>query len=92
MRKYSNRKDGNHKEIVNGLRKFGAVVLDVSNLPNLFDILVCYNGITHIVEIKNPETKHKLTGGELECKNLVESVGVTYHVIYSLSEIIEILK
>lgn len=84
------RKDANHKKIVEGLRKFGASVLDVSQLKNCFDILVGYNGLEFIMEIKDgnkPRSSTKLTKGELKFKQ--EWKGSEYHVVYSLEEAIK---
>jgi hypothetical protein len=86
--------DSNQKEIVAALRKRGAVVLITSQLKNAFDILVGYNGKLFIVEIKDgsvPPSARKLTEGELRCKELFESVGVTYHVVTSIEDALSLL-
>jgi Holliday junction resolvase len=83
--------DSNQKEIVTALRRSGAVVKHVHQLKKLFDILVYYNGQTYSVEIKQ-DKKKKLTPGELECKELIESVGVKYWVIHSIDEALEMIK
>lgn len=87
--------DSNQKEIVAALRKRGAVVLITSQLKNAFDLLVGYNGSLYIVEVKDgakPKSQRKLTEGELKCKKAFESVGVTYHVIESVEDAIELIK
>jgi len=50
------RKDGNHAIIVQGLRAVGASVriLDEKDLP---DLLVGYQGQTHLIEIKDGKRK-----------------------------------
>ena len=83
--------DSNQKEIVSALRKAGAIVKHVHQLKKLFDILVYYNGKTYSVEIKT-SNKHKLTKGEIECKNDLESVGVKYWIIYSVEDALEMIK
>ena len=86
--------DSNQKEIVAALRKRGAVVLITSQLKNAFDILVGYNGKLFIVEIKDgsvPPSARKLTEGETRCKELFESVGVTYHVVTSIEDALSLL-
>jgi len=91
----SARIDSNQPEIVAALRKRGAVVVIVSTLKNFCDIIVFYNGRTHIVEIKDgnkPRSATKLTEGEQRCKYLVESVGVPYNVVYSVEDALELLK
>ncbi len=83
--------DTNQKEIVTALRRCGAVVKHVHQLKNLFDILVFFRNETYCVEIKT-DHKKKLTTGELECKELIESVGVKYWVITSIDEALEMIK
>ena len=87
--------DSNQTEIVAMLRKRGAVVFITSQLKNAFDLLVGYNGKLYIVEVKDgnkPPSARKLTSGELQCKERFESVGVTYHVINSVEEAIELIQ
>lgn len=86
--------DSNQPEIVAALRKRGAVCIITSQLKNAFDVLVCYNGTVHIVEIKDgkkPKSARKLTEGELKCKSLVEGVGCSYNVINSVEEALELI-
>jgi len=86
--------DRNQTEIVKALRKAGAFVLITSQLKNSFDILAGFRGKLYAVEIKDgelPASKRKLTPGELKCKEGLESVGVTYHVINSVEEALEMI-
>lgn len=86
--------DENQTEIVTALRKLGAVVLITSQLKNCFDCLVCFNGSTYMVEIKDgnkPKSARKLTTGELEFKAKVESVGCVYNVVNSIDEALQLL-
>jgi hypothetical protein len=88
------RTDANQSEIVAALRKRGAVCIITSQLKNAFDVLVCFNGKIHIVEIKDgnkPKSARKLTEGELRCKSLVEGVRCSYNVIYSVEEALELI-
>lgn len=83
--------DKNQSAIVNALRQSGAIVKHVHALKNLFDILVYYKGKTFSVEIKQ-DCKKKLTPGELKCKKELESVGVKYHIIYSIEDALDLLR
>jgi len=87
--------DSNQKEIVAALRNSGAVVFHLHTVKNLFDLLVAHNGNVYCVEVKDGNlqpSKRKLTTGELECKRKLESVGVTYHVVNSVDEALELIK
>jgi len=81
--------DSNQPEIVQLLMAHGCKVRSVAQLKNAFDLLVFYEGKTFIVEIKNG--KGKLTDGELKFKDMVESVGVKYHVIRTADEALEMI-
>ena len=85
------RVDSNQKEIVKALRSSGAIVKMVHTVKNLFDILVYYKGVTYNVEIKANKGS-KLTNGELECKNDLESVNVKYYIIYSVKDALKMIK
>jgi len=89
------RVDANQSEIVKALRKHGAHVLITSQLKNAFDILVGYKGKLYIVEIKDGskvKSNRKLTQGEQKCADGFESVGVTYHVIESVEQALEMIN
>ena len=82
--------DVNQPEIVKALRKHGATVLITSQLKNCFDILVGYNGINYIMEIKDgtlPPSKKRLTEGELKFKE--SWVGGEYYIIESIEQAIK---
>ena len=49
------KKDLNQDEIVTVLRNSGAAVLFTHQLKNAFDILVGYEGVLYMFEIKNPD-------------------------------------
>ena len=85
--------DSNQNEIVEALRRCGASVLITSQLKNCFDILVGYNGINYIVEIKDgdkPPSQRKLTKGEEKFRK--EWKGGEYHIIESISEALNLIK
>jgi Holliday junction resolvase len=82
--------DNNQPEIVKALRRCGAVVKHVHTVKNLFDIIVYYQGKTYCVEIKQ-DKKKKLTKGEMECKQDIESVGVKYWIIYSIKDALNMI-
>lgn len=87
--------DRNQSEIVAALRKRGAVCIITSQLKNAFDVLVCFNGKTHIVEIKDgdkPKSARKLTEGELRCKTIIEGVGCRYNVVNSVEEALKLIE
>ena len=85
------RVDANQKSIVKQIRQIGGYVLHTHQLKNAFDILVGYQGKTYIIEIK-ADSKGKLTEGEAKCRNGFERVGVSYYVIYSFEQFLEITK
>lgn len=87
------RVDSNQKEIVEGLRKHGASVLITSQLKNCFDILVGYNDVNYIMEIKDgkkPLSKRRLTSGEQKFKE--EWKGGAYYVVESLESALNIIN
>ena len=88
--KYHVKVDSNQKQIVLELRKAGAIVKHVHSVKNLFDILVYFDSKTYSVEIKT-DAKKKLTKGEQECKQDIESAGVKYWVITSVKEALKML-
>ena len=85
--------DSNQNEIVEALRRCGASVLITSQLKNCFDILVGYNGINYIVEIKDgnkPPSQRKLTKGEEAFRDSWK--GGKYYIIESIEDAIDLLK
>lgn len=79
------------KQIVQELRDYGAVVLHTHTLKNAFDILVGYNGVLYMVEIKN-DSKGKITDGEMKCRDDFNSVGVDYHIIWEAQQLINLFE
>ena len=83
------KKDGNQDDIVFMLKAHGAKVINTTQLKNAFDLLVLFEGNIFIVEVKQP--KGKIRGGQLKCKELVESAGCKYHVIRTADEALEMI-
>lgn len=86
--------DSNQPEIVAALRKKGAVCILTHQIKNAFDMVVCFDGKIHLVEIKDgskPVSARKLTKGELQCKSMVEGVGCSYNVITSVDEALNLI-
>lgn len=77
--------------IVKQIRALGGFVMHVHQLKNAFDILVGYEGKLFIIELKN-DSKGKLTTGEQKCKDGFNSVGVDYHVIWSIEQFKQLIK
>lgn len=64
---FGRRRDANHFEIIKQFQQLGCTVIDVSQTPCGFDILVGYGGLTMPVEIKTGKQKDaakKLTDNE----------------------------
>ena len=83
--------DKNQAALVAQIRQLGGHVLHVYQLKNAFDLLIGYRGKLYIIEIK-ADSKGKLTKGEQQCKDGFNSVGVDYHIIWSIEQFIEITK
>lgn len=47
--------DSNQKQIVEALRRVGAMVIHTHQLKNAFDLLVVYRGVTTMMEVKDGE-------------------------------------
>lgn len=102
------RVDNNHTEIVTGLKRFGAEILQTYQLKNAMDIVVGFRGKLYLMEIKNEEIlpkkffkmpedeQHKylitkLEPGEKKCMDRFARVGVPYHIVYSLTNALEVI-
>lgn len=89
MTRYARRVDGNHAEIVRGLREIGAGVLDVHSVGGLLDVLVAFRGKLTLVEIKNParpRSARKLTEAEAETIAALSRNDVTPPVVLTLED------
>jgi len=101
-RKYNKpSKDANHAEIVEALRKVGAVIVDTTAVKHAFDLMVFYDCRAYVMEIKNPEKLPKvydrerlektLEDGERKCMEDLRAVGVEYHIIASIEEALKVI-
>ena len=55
-----------------------------------FDLVVIFPNGTHLVEVKNPERKWKLTTAEQDTKDEVEAAGGVYHIVQTDDDILEL--
>jgi hypothetical protein len=101
-RKYNKpSKDANHGEIVDALRKVGAVIVDTTAVKHAFDLMVFYKSQAYVMEIKNPEKLPKvydrerlektLEDGERKCMEDLQAVGVAYHIVASIEEALKVI-
>ena len=80
MTNYRKRVDGNQSEVVEALRKAGASVTILARFGEVVpDLLVGYQGVTYLMEIKRP--KEKLT--ELEQRFFTEWRGKPPVIVYT---------
>jgi Holliday junction resolvase len=89
--RYKAKADANQPQIVKELRAKGCVVKHIHQLKNFADLLVGYKGVLYLVEVKQSH-KHKLTPGELECKELFNSVSVPYLIITTANEFFKLIE
>lgn len=62
-RRTGGRVDNNQKDIVSALRKVGASVLVCPAVATGFpDLIVGFQGVVHLMEVKNPKTKYGRKG------------------------------
>jgi Holliday junction resolvase len=91
--RYANRIDANQNQIVDAMRKVGAVVRIISQGDGIPDLLVGYKGYTILMEVKDGDkvpSARKLT--EAEQKFFDDWRGGMLVVINSVEEAIETLK
>lgn len=79
--------DANQGEVVDYLRKRGAVVDIVSMVPNLgYDLIVYFMGVGAVVEVKDgskPPSARELTDSE---KEAARRWGDRYYVVHNLND------
>lgn len=64
---WSAKADGNQAAIVSALRKVGALVLSLHRVGGgCPDLLVQFAGITHLIEVKMPAQRYRLTPAQKE--------------------------
>jgi len=91
--RYANRIDANQNQIVDALRKVGAVVRIISQGDGIPDLLVGYKGYTILMEVKDGgkvPSARKLT--EPEQKFFDDWRGGMLAVVNSVEEALEILE
>ena len=91
--RYANRIDANQNKIVDALRKAGAYVRIISQGDGIPDLLVGYNGLTILMEVKDGDkvpSARKLT--EAEQKFFDEWDGGLLVVVNSVQEALDTLK
>ena len=91
--RYANRIDANQNQIVDALRKVGAVVRIISQGDGIPDLLVGYKGYTILMEVKDGgkvPSARKLT--EPEQKFFDDWRGGMLAVVNSVEEALETLK
>jgi Holliday junction resolvase len=91
--RYANRIDANQNQIVDAMRKVGAVVRIISQGDGIPDLLVGYKGFTILMEVKDGgkvPSARKLT--EAEQKFFDDWEGGLCVVVNSVEEALEILE
>jgi Holliday junction resolvase len=91
--RYANRIDANQNQIVDAMRKVGAVVRIISQGDGIPDLLVGYKGYTILMEVKDGDkvpSARKLT--EAEQKFFDDWRGGMLAVVNSVEEALEILE
>ena len=91
--RYANRIDANQNQIVDAMRKVGAVVRIISQGDGIPDLLVGYKGYTILMEVKDGDkvpSARKLT--EAEQKFFNDWQGGLLVVVNSSEEALEILE
>lgn len=93
--------DDNQTNIIAAMRKLGAAIVPTHQIKNAFDCIAFYDGKTFVIEIKNPDYLPKkydrerleksLSEGEYKCMELIQSKGVTYHIIATVDEALNLL-
>jgi hypothetical protein len=79
--------DRNQKEIVEGLRKAGRYVLIINGD---LDLIVGYQGRTHLLEVKHPDKKGKKGEFTERQKQIFkEWPGAYIHVVYTVEDALE---
>lgn len=81
--KYGTKKDANHHEVVDALKKAGAYVIDMSHVGCGFpDLIVGFQGKTMLMEIKNLKTAYGKKGlNKNQLKWREQWTGGTYCVV-----------
>jgi hypothetical protein len=78
--------DGNKAEIVAGLRQIGVVWIDQDRNAGFDGLALSIINGKHIIEIKNPTERWKLTPAEQDRKIQCELRGIPYNIVTTLEE------
>jgi exosome complex RNA-binding protein Rrp4 len=82
--RYNPRRDLNEPEIVAALEQTGALVQRLSE-TGLFDLLVGYNGVLWLLEVKNPNASNPRLRKQQE--TFIEKwTGYPLHVVWNVDE------
>jgi len=81
----ADRRDINERKIVDFWKALGYEWI-AAKPGQGFDGLLVTRLDVHIVEIKNPQRKWKLTDCERECKEAVERLGQQYHIVETMED------
>jgi Holliday junction resolvase len=87
---YSDKRDQNEPEIVKEFERLGFYVIRMARTAG-FDLLVIGQGMTLIVEVKNPDGG-TYTIKEIELRGICAIKNVNYYVIVSVSEVEDLLR
>ena len=83
MPKHAKKRDANEKEIVDALRAVGAWVHPL----DIFDLLVCFRGRWHAIEVKRDfsatKAKNQTAISQAALRSTIEAHGERIHVVTS---------
>jgi hypothetical protein len=83
------KRDANHVEIRDGLRALGAVVWDTADLGGeVLDLIVFWRGQVVAVEVKNPDSRWKLTESQAKAIVALQDVGCTVVVAEYVEDVL----
>lgn len=89
------RVDANTTQIVDALRKVGAVWISTTGDPSIgFDGIACKAGRTWLIEVKDgsrPPSARRLTDNESKRAYQLANVGVTVHVVNNTDEALRLI-
>lgn len=81
------KRDANEREIINALRKIGAVVLQMDKSAG-FDLLVAWHGVTYVMEVK--QRGEDLTEQERKVADEINKQSA-YLIVHDLIEALDCL-
>ena len=87
----SDKRDANESELVDALRQIGCVVIPMDRHAGFDLIVVSPRTGVHIVEVKNPLRRWKLTANELETKARITHAGASYEIIETVEDVMRMV-